>query len=66
MFDKLFDLSVKSSSGKSSLQMLGEIIKLASEVTEHFSEHYSEDHNAYDAAIDTFCQILQEHKSRKI
>ena len=65
MFNKLFDLTLNSTSEKSSLEILGESIDLAREVIEHFSEHYSKDHKTFDASIDTFCQILQEHKSKK-
>lgn len=66
MFDKLFDLTMSSTSGKSSLEILTETICSIQEVLQHCVDHYSHDHNTYDSAIDAICQILQEHKSKKI
>jgi hypothetical protein len=66
MFNTLFMLLKNSSiTGKSSLDVLCETIHVAKNVIEHFEENYAKDINTYDAAIDTFCEILQEHKSKK-
>lgn len=64
MFSKLFSLIF--SSNASSLAIMGETVKLLDSLVKHMEANYSKDKDTYDASIDTICQILQEHKSKKL
>lgn len=67
MLDKLFQLlksRILGPSDHTTLDILEETIHIAGAVVEHFEENYTKDDDAYNAAIDHFCQILQEHKKK--
>lgn len=64
MFDKLFSL-IDPTSSSSKMFVMKSISGLIYQLLEHLLDNYSHDENAYDAAIDSVIQILQEHKSKK-
>jgi hypothetical protein len=62
MFNKLWSLIFNNED--TSLGIFSSTTERLDELLNHVANNYSKDHDSYNAALDTICDIIQEHKHK--
>lgn len=63
MFNTLFSLI--NTTTNHPVDVMSATLQYAVQIVKLMKDNYAKDQDSFDAAIDTFCQILQQFKSKK-